>query len=228
MRMFTIGNDGMIFDRPGEVWPDADVTIVELGYFGRPGYEDRLAIATTGLIQRINTMVEAKQFDKRHTIICIDEAHKFIKHPNIGPYLNAMAAMWRTFGCWLWISTQNLKQFPDEAKELLDAPEWWFCLNTEKDEVNQISRFKQLTGEQRHLLQSAIKEMGKFTEGVVMSKNYLSLFRNVPPALSLALAQTEKDEKADRMEIARREGITELEAAYLIADRINKRRMECV
>ena len=135
--------------------------------------------------------------------------------------------MWRTFGAWLWISTQNLKQFPDEAKELLDAPEWWFCLNTEKDEVEQISRFKQLTDEQKHLLQSAIKEMGKFTEGVVMSKNYLSLFRNVPPALSLALAQTEKDEKAERMEIANREGITELEAAYRIADRINASRQRC-
>jgi hypothetical protein len=50
------------------------------------------------------------------------------------------------------------------------------------------------------------------------------LFRNVPPPLSLALAMTEKHEKAARAEIMREQNCSELEAVYVIAERIAQNR----
>ena len=63
------------------------------------------------------------------------------------------------------------------------------------------------------LLASARKEPGKYVEGVVLSDDFQSLFRNVPPALSLALANTEKHEKVERQQIKERLSCSEYEAA---------------
>ena len=60
----------------------------------------------------------------------------------------------------------------------------------------------------------------KYVEGVVLSDNLEALFRNVPPPLSLALAMTEKHEKAERADIMRERNCNELEAAHVVADRI--------
>ena len=57
-----------------------------------------------------------------------------------------------------------------------------------------------------------------------MSKNIMTLFRNVPPALALALAQTESHEKAHRLHVMDEQGISELEAAEYIAQEINDKR----
>ena len=61
-------------------------------------------------------------------------------------------------------------------------------------------------------------------EGVVLADKVEALFRNVPPALSLALAMTEKHEKAERAAIMREKNCSELEAVYEIAKRIEKSR----
>jgi type IV secretory pathway VirB4 component len=90
--------------------------------------------------------------------------------------------------------------------------------------LQQIARFKDLTDVQRSLLLSARKEPGKYVEGVVLSDNLEALFRNVPPPLSLALAVTEKHEKAERAEIMREQNCSELEAVYIIAERIGSAR----
>jgi hypothetical protein len=86
---------------------------------------------------------------------------------------------------------------------MLNMMEWWLCLVMPKEEVEQIARFKDLNDEQRNLLLSARKEPGKYVEGVVLADKVEALFRNVPPALSLALAMTEKHEKAERAAIMR-------------------------
>jgi hypothetical protein len=36
--------------------------------------------------------------------------------------------MWRKLGAWLWLFTQNLADFPDTAKKMLNMAEWWICL----------------------------------------------------------------------------------------------------
>ena len=71
---------------------------------------------------------------------------------------------------------------------------------------------------------SARKEPGKYVEGVVLSDNLEALFRNVPPPLSLALAMTEKHEKAERAELMREYNCSELEAVHLMAERIAQHR----
>lgn len=55
---------------------------------------------------------------------------------------------------------------------------------------------------------------------MVLSDNLEALFRNVPPPLSLALAMTEKHEKAERAAIMREQTCSELEAVYVMAERI--------
>ena len=65
---------------------------------------------------------------------------------------------------------------------------------------------------------------GKYVEGVVLSDNLEALFRNVPPPLSLALAMTEKHEKAERAAIMQEQNCSELEAVHIIAERIAESR----
>jgi hypothetical protein len=52
---------------------------------------------------------------------------------------------------------------------------------------------------------------------VVLSPRVEALFRVVPPALYLALAMTEKHEKAERMRIMKEMGCSEVEAAIKLA-----------
>ena len=49
-------------------------------------------------------------------------------------------------------------------------------LALEEDDVEQISRFRTLTPEQRAMILSARKSPGKYTEGTVMSGYLLNLF----------------------------------------------------
>ena len=226
MNLFCTGADELIFNRPGQAWPDADVTVVELGHYARKGYEDRLAITITGLMSAIQNRVEAEQHSERQTIVVVDEAHVLLQNPLVSPYLARIVATWRTYGAWLWIATQNLRQFPDSAKELLDQPEWWTLLALDRDEIEQISRFRSITPEQEAMILSARKVPDRYTEGVVLSSGLMNLFRNIPPAIALALAQTEKHEKAARDQLREEFGLSELEAAQRIADRIRRERLQ--
>ena len=128
--------------------------------------------------------------------------------------------MWRKLGAWFWIATQNLGDFPDASRRMLNMMEWWLCLVMPKEEIDQIARFRELSDAQRLMLLSARKEPGKYVEGVVLSDRLEALFRNVPPALSLALAMSEKHEKAERRGIMDEHGCSEVEAAYRVAERI--------
>ena len=222
--LFCSGIAGHFFNREGTRWPDVDVTHLDMGILQREGYEDQLTVAYIALMNHINGVVEARQHDARPTIVITDEGHIITTNPLLAPYVIKITKMWRKFGAWYWIATQNLDDFPDASRRMLSMLEWWLCLVMPKDEVEQIARFRQLTNEQRQMLLSARKESGKYTEGVVLTDHLAALFRNVPPALALALAQTEKEEKARRAEIMRREGCTEVEAAVHIAAEIERQR----
>ncbi|MGH8549954.1 MAG: hypothetical protein ACRERU_15375 [Methylococcales bacterium] len=132
--------------------------------------------------------------------------------------------MWRKFGAWFWIATQNLEDFPDASRKMLNMLEWWLCLVMPKDEVDQIARFKNLSDEERSLLLAAKKAPGLYAEGVVLSDEVKALFRNVPPPLALALAMTEKDEKAGRRKLMKEHRCSELEAVHRMAENIAKQR----
>jgi hypothetical protein len=191
-----------------------------MGLLAREGYEDQLSVAYLSMMSHINALVEARQRDARPTLVVTDEGHIITTNPLLARYVVKITKMWRKLGAWFWIATQNLEDFPDASRRMLNMMEWWLCLVMPKEEVQQIGRFKDLTDEQRRLLLSARKEPGKYTEGVVIADSIEALFRNVPPPLSLALSMTEKHEKAERAAIMRELTCTELEAAYVQAERI--------
>ena len=224
MSLFCSGLAGQFFNRPGKAWPLTDVTVLDLGLLAREGYQDQLTVAYLSIMGHINGLVEAHQSDNRPTLVVTDEGHIITTNPLLAGYVVKITKMWRKLGAWFWIATQNLEDFPDASRRMLNMMEWWLCLVMPKEEVDQIGRFRDLSAEERRLLLSARKEPGRYTEGVVLSDSLTALFRNVPPAESLALAMTEKHEKAERAEIMRRTGVCELDAAYAVATRIRAER----
>ena len=220
MALFCSGLAGQFFDRPGTPWPAADVTVLEMGLLAREGYEDQLTVAYLSMMSHINDLVERHQHDTRPTLVVTDEGHIITTNPLLARYVVKITKMWRKLGAWFWIATQNLEDFPDASRRMLNMMEWWLCLVMPKEEVEQIARFKDLNDEQRSLLLSARKEPGKYVEGVVLADNLEALFRSVPPPLTLALAMTEQHEKAERAAIMRERGCTELEAVHVVAERI--------
>ncbi|MEJ1414020.1 MAG: conjugative transfer ATPase [Candidatus Sedimenticola sp. (ex Thyasira tokunagai)] len=224
MALFCSGLAGHFFNRPGTPWPEADVTILEMGILAREGYEDQLTVAYISMMSHINDLVERQQHDARPTLVVTDEGHIITTNPLLARYVVKITKMWRKLGAWFWIATQNLEDFPDASRKMLNMMEWWLCLVMPKEEVEQIARFKDLTDVQRSLLLSARKEPGKYVEGVVLSDNLEALFRNVPPPLSLALAMTEKHEKAERAAIMKKQRCSELEAVHVMAECIAENR----
>ena len=222
MALFTTGVAGHFFNRPGHDWPDADVTIFEIGMLAREGYEDQLTVAYLSLMSHINDLVERHQQSDRQTLVVTDEGHVILTHPLLANYVVKITKMWRKFGAWFWIATQNLGDFPDQSERMLNMIEWWLCLAMPKDEIDQLARFRELTVDQRLLLSSARKEPGKYVEGVVLSDEFQCLFRNVPPSLSLALAMTEKHEKAERKKLMDELSCSEYEAACVVAEEISR------
>jgi conjugative transfer ATPase len=224
MDMFCQGVDGEMFDRPGTPWPEADITIVDLATFAREGYNAQLSIAYISLINTVNNIAERDQFLGRPIINVTDEGHIITKNPLLAPYVVKITKMWRKLGAWYWLATQNIDDLPKAAEPMLNMIEWWICLSMPPDEVEKIARFRELNPAQKALMLSARKEAGKFTEGVILSKSMEVLFRAVPPSLYLALAQTEPEEKAERFQLMQQHGIGELDAAFKVAEKINRAR----
>ncbi|MCC4607854.1 conjugative transfer ATPase [Xanthomonas campestris pv. zinniae] len=224
MDMFCQGVDGEMFDRPGTPWPEADITIVDLATFAREGYNAQLSIAYISLINTVNNIAERDQFLGRPIINVTDEGHVITKNPLLAPYVVKITKMWRKLGAWYWLATQNLDDLPRAAEPMLNMIEWWICLSMPPDEVEKIARFRELNAAQKALMLSARKEAGKFTEGVVLSKSMELLFRAVPPSLYLALAMTEPEEKAERFALMQQHGISELDAALRVAEKIDRAR----
>lgn len=224
MEIFCQGVDGEMFNRDGTPWPESDITIVDLATYAREGYNAQLSIAYISLINTVNNIAERDQFLGRPIINVTDEGHIITKNPLLSPYVVKITKMWRKLGAWFWLATQNVDDLPKAAEPMLNMIEWWICLNMPPDEVEKIARFRELTPAQKALMLSARKESGKFTEGVVLSKRVEVLFRAVPPSLYLALAQTEPEEKAERYQLMKQHGIGELDAATLMAERIDRLR----
>ena len=221
--LFCDGFAGEVFNRDGDIWPETDVTLVDLAHFAREGYEAHLAIALISLLNVVNHIAERDQRSGREIVVAIDEAHIVTTHPLVSPYLVKIVKMWRKLGAWLWLATQNLEDFPGAARKLLNMIEWWVCLVMPVEEVDEMRRFRDLSEAQRALLLSATKAHGQYTEGVVLAGTVETLFRCVPPSLILALVQTERHEKARRAELMAAEGLSEVEAARRIAAEIDAR-----
>ncbi|MBF1166377.1 MAG: conjugative transfer ATPase, partial [Dechloromonas agitata] len=224
MDMFCQGADGEMFDRAGTPWPECDITIVDLATYAREGYGAQLSIAYISLINTVNNLAERDQYLGRPILNVTDEGHVITKNPLLSPYIMKITKMWRKLGAWFWLATQNIDDLPKAAEPMLSMIEWWICLSMPPDEVEKIARFRELSPAQKALMLSARKEAHKFSEGVILSKSMEVLFRAVPPSLYLALAQTEPEEKFERHQLMQQHGISELEAAFKVAEKIDRAR----
>ena len=222
--LYCHGFNGEVFNSAGSAWDEADVTIIDLATFAREGYEANLAISVISCLNMINYIAERDQFTDREIVVTIDEAHIITTNTLLAPFLVKIVKMWRKLGAWLWSATQNMDDYPAAAKKMLNMVEWWLCLVMPKEEVEALSRFRQVDDAQRDMLLSASKAPGKYTEGVILSEKAEYIVRNVPPSLMLALAQTEKHEKAHRNALMQAHGSTELEAAIQVAEEIDRLR----
>lgn len=224
MDMFCTGINGRFFNREGEIWPEADITLVDLAMFAREGYEAELAISYISLINHINSLGEKYQHSFRPIVNITDESHIITVNPLLAKFLVKGSKMWRKLGIWLWLATQNMEDFPKEAAKLLSMIEWWELLNLTNDEIEEVNRFRRLSESQKLMLLSAKKADKKYTEGVVLATNMEALFRVVPPSIYLALGMTEKHEKAQRRTIMAEHQCSELDAALIMAKQIDKAR----
>jgi conjugative transfer ATPase len=214
------------FNSYGEPWPLADITVVDFGLFAQEGYEAQRSIAFAGVVGKILALAESNQFSQRSMVAIFDENHLFSKLPLLAAIQTRIAKMGRKLGLWLWLATQNLKDFPDEARKMLSLIENWLCLALPPDEIDQIERFKPLTEEQRALFLSARKEKGKYTEGVLLTARLQALFRNVPPKLYLAMAATEQHEKHERKQLMQTLECSELDVVHHIANQMMQKPIE--
>ncbi|MCY3813518.1 MAG: conjugative transfer ATPase [Gammaproteobacteria bacterium] len=96
--LFCDGFAGEVFNRDGDIWPEADVTLVDLAHFAREGYEAHLAIALISLLNVVNNIAERDQRTGREIVVAIDEAHIVTTHPLVSPYLVKIVKMWRERG----------------------------------------------------------------------------------------------------------------------------------
>lgn len=199
------------FNTIGNPWPTADITVVDFGLFAKEGYEAHRSIAFCGVFNKIQTLAEANQYSNRPLISVLDENHIFTKLPLLAAIETRGAKMGRKLGWWIWIATQNVKDFAEEARKMLPMFEALMCLAISPDELEQIERFKTLTPEQRLLCLSARKEKGKYTEGVLLTPRIQMLFRAVPPKLHLVMAATEQYEKYERRQLMQQLQVSEIE-----------------
>ncbi len=229
LRAWTQGLRGLIFNRYGTAWPEADLTIVDMGILTKDDNKDMLAVAMINLVNTITGIGERYQYtDHRETVVWTDEGHVITTNPTIvRPFVFGVKT-WRKLGIWLIQATQNLNDYPAEAAKMLNLAEWWYCLAMADSEVQEMAtRFRtQMTEEQKHLCRSTRKQPGAFVEGVVMSDKFTFLFRSVVPALALTLAMTDGDEKKKLTTVMHEQGFQDdLDAALYIAKKIKEGRI---
>lgn len=229
--MFCTGElDGKMFNTVGEDWPDADVTILDVRTYGSDKYVAQLALAYIGYMQRVINKAELTQNDRRDVVNIIDEAHLYTGNPLLGYQIAFAIKVARKIGLWMLLATQNVEDFAkgNDIKKALGLFEWWFLLNLEHKEVNDLSQYKELTPEQKNMILSCTKLKGCYTESVVMGNPKLvgeMLVRQVPPSLFLALAMTDTSEKQERAKLVEKYGLgQEYDAAVLMACMMDVRR----
>lgn len=228
LRLFEHGFEGELFNRPAATdnWPaDADVIRVEMGTLAGGDYPAQLALAYIGLINHAVAMAEASQRSGRPIILLTDEGHAISTNPITAQYKVLISKLTgRRMALWLWDATQNMADYPDEAEKMLGMFEWWLVMNLDANELAEVERFKPLSPDQRAVILGCTKQPGDYAEGVVLADTLEGQYRNVPPALALALAQTEQHEKTARAGLMRAHDCTELEAAIMIAEQIRAKR----
>lgn len=228
MDTFLGGLEGHIFNREGEPWPDADVTIIDMGHFASDGYEAQLSLAYIGLMMHITNLGEKHQNDWRDVVCLTDEAHLYAGKPLLANYIAVNVKLQRKLGVWSLFATQNMEDFKHGSERILKIIEWWICLNLEEAEIEDLDKFRSLSPEQKQMMLSATKQDRCYTEGIVMGNRKRvgeMMVRFVPPSIFLTLAMTDSKEKATRAALIREHGLkNHTDAAILMARELDAAR----
>ncbi|HOW78905.1 MAG TPA: conjugative transfer ATPase [Verrucomicrobiota bacterium] len=226
LTLWTQGLRGHFFNRHGRGFDDEDdVVHLDLGILTASGNEDLLSLAVLSLLAHITAWSERRQASGRHTEVWFDEGHYIAKTPLMVQGFIVGTKVWRKLHNWLVFATQDFSDFSADARQILSQAEFWVLLSMGAAEARQVAQFRDLTPEEQRLLTRALKEPGRFVEGVLLSEKWApALLRFVPPPLALALAQTEGEEKNHRQRLMREHGLSELDAALRVADEIVEHR----
>lgn len=228
MDTFTQGLEGRIFNREGEPWPDADVTIIDMGHFASDGYDAQLALAYIGLMMHITNLGEKHQNDWRDVVCLTDEAHLYAGKPLLANYIAVNVKLQRKLGIWSLFATQNMEDFKHGSERILKIIEWWVCLNLEEAEIEDLEKFRSLSPEQKQMMLSATKQDRCYTEGIVMGNRKQvgeMMVRFVPPSIFLTLAMTDTKEKSERSELMKLHNLrNHTDAAIMMAKELDKAR----
>lgn len=224
--LWTSGMHGRIFNSYGKSWKECDITTIDMGDLTNDQNKDMLIVAVISLINTITGIGEKYQFEDRDTVVITDEGHVLTTEALlVAPFVFGVKT-WRKLGVWLIQGTQNLDDYPGVAEKMLNLAEWWYLLNLDVKEVEDLAKFKKLTAAEKEMLANTRKEPKRYTEGVVISDKLTSLFRVVMPALPLALAMTDQSEKAMRRKIMKDMNLkTDLEAAIQFSKKIREDRL---
>lgn len=87
-----------LFNREGVLWPEADVTLIDLGHLAREGYEAQMALTMVSMTNMINNIAERDQYLGRDILFVVDEAHIVTANPLLAPYKTKVVKMWRKLG----------------------------------------------------------------------------------------------------------------------------------
>jgi len=222
---YTKGIKGKFFNREGSIsWPDCDLLVLDLKMLSQEGYEDILYLTFIGLMNSINTLIAKRRGHGRQTVVINDEAHIINMVRTLALFKRKSIKMWRKEGCWLWDATQNIKDYPQEAIDILGVMEWLILLKMPKAEVEALKKFRDISPEEESMISNLTAEKGKYVEGVVLSNKVRSMFRSVPPAWYLVLGQTEEEEYAERLKLMEAHGISEVQAAHRMARSVEENR----
>lgn len=232
LEYYCTGLAGHLFNREGELWPEADVTHIDLGDLTRDGKHAELSVAYASILNNINDIAERDQHTGRPTIVLTDEAHNVVSNTSkasaiLVPAIVKIVKMFRKINVANWMATQNVTDFCAEAEAILKLNEWSLVLTVERGEDEDIARLKRLSEEEKSLMSSVTKEDKKYTEGFVSCRNSRitnQLFRNIPASIILVMGWSDPKEKkaiADKMVEM---NCDELVATELIADEIDKLR----
>jgi conjugative transfer ATPase len=225
LEAFTTGINHVLFNTPSEPWEDSDITVFNLGLLSQDGNIAQLNVAVLSLLQHINNLSEAYQFDARDVVTIIDEAHLLLNNQVLGKILTRVSKTARKLGNTPIFATQDVDDLKGESAKILNNMEWFYCLNFRNKEARKVAELCNLSPEDVHLMTSTKKKDRAYTEGVVISARHKIMFRSTPPSLMLTQAQTDKKEKSARTKWMRQNNVKdELEAVYEMANELDAAR----
>ena len=222
---FTKGVRAQFVNRASKpISNDFDMMHIELGFLQESEYVDLMGTIGISLLAKILSIAEHNVTIGRLTALIIDEAHIPLKSPLFAIFIVLMIKVARKFGLIIILATQNIKDFHDvESRKVLSMIEHYQILRCSENEIEELQNFRNLTEEDISLIRSIHNEIGVYSEGVWLSSKYKSLYRSILPKMTLALAMTNPEEKAEINKIAKDQNITKSKAIAVMASRLKTR-----